>query len=310
MAYQNYSQTDPRWAKQRLGTVNGINLGMAGCYVTAFANVAEHFGKNVTPGQLDDIFTDRRMYVQGNLCTDDMLTRIYSDIKFTGVYHCENVPCDLSVFNEFNNYEHEAIVELDASAAPGVQTHFCRFFDYNVSSGVVRIVDSQDGRIISIASRYGDPKAVILKVVKYVGPSAFRPAPTVMPEITPAPPVENITPPSSAPPSIPPSVPVEAPQAPVVVPPPVSPPDTTTPVVTTPDGPRLPDRDSATGRTLATLIQAGFATLTVAIVTFLLSPDAATTVADVAPWLLPALPVAVSIATLINNLNRPEVRNY
>lgn len=218
MAYQNYAQTDPRWANQRLGTVDGITLGMAGCFVVSFANVAEHFGKDVTPADLDNIFTDRGMYIDGNLCTDDMLTKVYPEIQFTGVYNCDSIPCDLSVFNEFNNYEHEAIVELDASPAPGVQTHFCRFYDYNPQTGVVRIVDSQDGQIVSIADRYGNPAEFILKVVKYVGPSLFVPAPEVMPEIEqpapvlpqpPLPPVPPIVDPLSRPRVTPPEEPAK-----------------------------------------------------------------------------------------------------
>ncbi len=217
MAYQNYSQTDPRWTNQRLGTVNDWTLGLYGCFVTAMSNVAEHFGYDLTPAELDDIFTDRGLYVDGGLCVDDMLSKVKPDIKFAGVYHCEDAPCDLSVFNEFNNYEHEAIVELDASAAPGIQTHFNRFYDYDADTGVVRIVDSEDGEIVAINRRYGNPADVILKVVKYVGPSQFSaPAevmsPIVAPEPTPEapaiapepveqsalvlPPVDSIQPPS------------------------------------------------------------------------------------------------------------------
>lgn len=195
MAYSNYAQTDPRWAGQRLGTVDGWTLGQYGCYVVAQSNIAEHFGHDCTPADLDNIFTDRGLYVDGGLCWDGMLSQVYPDIRFDGVYHCEGIPCDLGVFNEFNNYEHEALIELDASPAPGEQTHFNRFYDYDPSTGVVRIIDSQDGQLVSINERYGDPATVVLKVVKFVGPSQspVQPAPVTPPsDPVPDPPVPTM----------------------------------------------------------------------------------------------------------------------
>ena len=175
----NYAQTDPRWAEQRLGTHDGWTLGRYGCYVTSFSNVATHFGKDINPSQLDNIFTDRGLYTDGGLCQDDMLSKVYPDIEFEGVYHCEYAPCDLSVLNECNDYVHEAILELDASPQPGIQSHFCRFYSYNPETGVVMIVDTMDGQVVSIADRYGNPSEVILKVVKYIAQPPYVPEPTV-----------------------------------------------------------------------------------------------------------------------------------
>lgn len=308
MAYNNYSQTDPRWQNQRLGTVNGITLGMAGCYVTADANVAEHFGKNVTPAELDNIFTDRGLYVDGNLCTDEMLEKVYPDIKFDGVYHCENIPCDLGVFNEFNNYEHEAIVELDASPAPGVQTHFCRFFDYQ--NGVVRIVDSQDGQIVSVADRYGNPAEVILKVVKYVGPARFVPTPEPMPEI-------QLPPAAPAPVAQPPVLPVvdslsKPPVAPAEVhyEQPVEP-------AQEPEAPEekpklLPHRDSAAGRAVATARQVlvGFGGVMTAATMLINDPIWHSLLMHYAPWLVGLATALTSLVTYVENLRRGEVDNW
>lgn len=181
----NYSQRDPSWAGQRLGTCDGVTIGSDGCYVTAFANIASHFGKDINPAQLDDDFTNNGRYVSGCLCRDNMLTEVYPDIQYIETFHFENGPADFSVL--VNTFEDEYVIELDANpSAPGVQTHFNRFYDY--FDGVLRIIDSWTGQLINVADVYGDPAVAVQKIVHYRGP-APTPAtpPPAIPVVDPAP---------------------------------------------------------------------------------------------------------------------------
>lgn len=180
-----YSQNDERWQHQRLGTCDGITIGDAGCFVTAFANMANDCTKQITPAQLDDIFTNQEMYVDGCLCTDDMLTRVYPDIVYQG-YEAYQDAADLSQLN--NDVKVKQIVEIDANLSqPGLQTHFMYFYDcYN---GVVRVIDSWTGQLINVAEVYGDPATVIYKIVTYRYEAAGAPTiPVVDPAPEPAPP--------------------------------------------------------------------------------------------------------------------------
>lgn len=174
----NYSQRDPQWAGQRLGTCDGVTIGSDGCYIAAYANIASHFGKDVTPASLDDICTNR-FYVNGCLCTDDLLQKVYPDIVYQGTFHFEDRPADFSVL--VNTFQDEYVIEIDANpAVPGVQTHFMRFYDY--FNGVLRVIDSWTGQLISVSDVYGDAATAVQKIVHYVGPA---PAPTTPPPAVP-----------------------------------------------------------------------------------------------------------------------------
>ncbi len=258
----NFSQRDARWSSQRLGTVNGITIGGYGCYVTAMADVATHFGKDTNPSELDNWFTDHDSYVDGDLAVDGMLSWRYPDIVFAGTYNCQNEPANLNVFNDFNTYEHEAIIEVDFNHNPndGIQTHFVRFNSYDPNTGRLMIDDPWYGDEVNFADRYGDPTVTIQKVVKYYGPSLpqavpAQTAPTPQPESTPTPEVvstpvsepvvavpevqegdEGVSNPPSADATSAPSVPPVLDQLPVSVEPS---PDDTVPVVL-PSAPSLP----------------------------------------------------------------------
>ena len=66
--YDPQSQRDPAWSGVRLGTVNGVTIGSAGCFITSAAMIATHFlGRRVTPLEIDSLMTARNLYVNGDL---------------------------------------------------------------------------------------------------------------------------------------------------------------------------------------------------------------------------------------------------
>lgn len=170
-----FSQRDPRWAAQRLGTVDGATIGTVGCYVTSQAESASNYGHNINPGQLDDIFTanesdpyNKGGYVGGDMCWDGMLAKVFSNFHYDGTYHCESVPCDLSKLAPYEAYGKEAIIELDFDHNPsdGVQTHFVRMYSFNNGDPIVD--DPWYGDRQPLSKRYGtDPAHTIQKVVFY-----------------------------------------------------------------------------------------------------------------------------------------------
>lgn len=176
-----YSQRDPQWASQRLGTVNGSTIGAYGCYVTSFAIIAEYYGKNVTPAQLDDFFTNGHVYYNAdgshndpaNYSSDNMLQTIYGDILFQGIHDYSNTPADLNLLKTLlSDPTISVILELDFDHDPndGIQTHFVVAVDCDGKKVTIADPWQIPGSIDDITKNYGNnPTQTILKFVVYKG---------------------------------------------------------------------------------------------------------------------------------------------
>jgi hypothetical protein len=167
-----YNQRDPKWAGQRLGTVNGVTIGTDGCYVTSLAMACCYFGYIVTPAELDDIFTDRKLYVSGNLVTDDLLTKITPPaVKLYGVFHYDSTKADLNKLKQLLSDPSLFVVlevDFDHNAGNGIQTHFLPAVRFEGDRLIV--ADPWYGVEAPFSDHYGtDPETTILKYVVYQG---------------------------------------------------------------------------------------------------------------------------------------------
>jgi hypothetical protein len=85
--YDPQSQRNPTWAGVRLGTVNGITIGAAGCFITSAAMIATHFlGRLVTPLEIDTLLTDRNLYVSGDLYPPVGLHLLFPQIELQWIH--------------------------------------------------------------------------------------------------------------------------------------------------------------------------------------------------------------------------------
>jgi hypothetical protein len=75
---------------------------------------------------------------------------------------------------------------------------------------------------------------------------------------------------------------------------------------------KLPSRDSATGRALATAAQflAAIVVALPALIGLLSDPQFNTLVTQYAPKLVPTLTFTIALATFVNNYARKDVKNY
>jgi len=182
-----YAQRDPRWAGQRLGTANGITLGQYGCYVTSMAMLACYYGHPITPAQLDDLYTARGIYVDGDMMPDDALHRAFPNLELVAVHDYSNGPADLGLLRSIaTDPALTAIIGLDFDHNPsdGVQTHFSPLAS---SDGVhVALADTWYGGVMAdMTVNYGpDPATTIQKVVVYRGPAPAAPAAPATPATT------------------------------------------------------------------------------------------------------------------------------
>lgn len=201
-----YSQRDPAWRNILLGfnTSSLYTIGTSGCYVTAIANVCKWAGHDFNPQQINDICKDRNWFVDGGLISrDDIPALLCSNLGYTGRTNWTG-PTDMNFFNDASSPDVAYIIEIDASKAPGIQTHFTMVWSKPDATDL-EIDDSWDG-VRRALSHYGSPSAVILSAMRFVR-VAPPPAPAPIPPL-----------PSPAPPPTPPPLPT-----PVIAPPVVAP---------------------------------------------------------------------------------------
>ncbi|HSX00035.1 MAG TPA: hypothetical protein VLH38_03295 [Patescibacteria group bacterium] len=176
-----YSQNDPQWAADLLGTsdywrmgvVNGDTSRAAGCYVTAAADVCKALGHDISPGDLNRLATAHGLInSDGDVTRWDWLTILFPDIVYVEMKDWGNAPADLDYFDIANEPNTEIILMIDDSPSSGLQTHFMRTVGL---SGSDVIVDDPWGAVRQGVSAYGrrwspsvSAKSIIYKAVKYL----------------------------------------------------------------------------------------------------------------------------------------------
>ena len=166
-----YNQQDPQWGSKQIGSVSGANIATVGCYLTDYAMTACYYGHQVRPDELNDIFNRQNIYVQGDLLTDDALTKVFPDITYQQTYDFAAVPANLGLLQQLAADEATTVIlELDFDHNPndGIQTHFVCLHDYDGKT--LTIFDPWWGTDSDFSLHYGtDPKTTILKFVVYHG---------------------------------------------------------------------------------------------------------------------------------------------
>lgn len=93
-----WSQRNPAWANQRLGTKNGTTIGSHGCLITSLAMMNAGFDprNQLTPNQVDDIFTNKGGYSNGNLVIWNKINQLLANCGTAGVTYCTTVPAPIA----------------------------------------------------------------------------------------------------------------------------------------------------------------------------------------------------------------------
>lgn len=162
-----YSQRDPAWANILLGfnTSSQWTIGTAGCYVTAIANVCKWAGNDLNPQQINDICKQTNWFANGGeIARDDIPALLCNNLSFVGRTNWSG-PTDINFFNDASDPNVTYIIEIDASPAPGIQTHFVMVWSKPDASDL-EIDDSWDG-VRKVLSRYGSPSAIIQSAMKF-----------------------------------------------------------------------------------------------------------------------------------------------
>jgi hypothetical protein len=196
-----YSQNDPQWKNDPLGTDGQWTVGQAGCLITSGADVLKAFGHDITPGDLNRLAQENGLITaDGDINRWDWLHVLFPEV-LTFVEHVEwgSAPAPLDYFDIRNDLDAEIILMIDDSPASGIQTHFMRTVGWNGAEDVI-VDDVWDG-IRKGVSAYGarwnpavHAKSIIYnatKYTRYVPPAVPTPveAPPATPEPTPTEPI-------------------------------------------------------------------------------------------------------------------------
>lgn len=203
-----YSQNDPRWKNVILGFNTGPTdtIGNYGCYVTAIADVCQWAGNDKTPQEINDICKQNGWFVNGGLISrDDIPAQLCGNLTYQGRTNWSDAT-SMNFFADASDPNVAYIILIDASHAPGLQSHFVMVWA-KLGDNDLEINDSWDG-IRKPLSSYGNPSVIIYSAMKFTKtappePTPPPPPPVVVPEpvVVPPPPPPSpvtITPPATA----------------------------------------------------------------------------------------------------------------
>ena len=159
-----YSQNDIRWKNELLGFSKTSTIGLYGCYVTAFAQLATYYGKNVNPLEMNELFKKCNCFVNGSyLNASNVLSKVYPDIRYVETWWLDNVILTDEHINGIKWWLDRGYpVILKVKTKLG---HYVLAIGWD--NGIV-IADPRDGKIKKL-SAYGNEKEVILRVTIYQG---------------------------------------------------------------------------------------------------------------------------------------------
>lgn len=203
----SYSQNDPQWKNVKIGFDTGPSdtIGNYGCYMTAIANVCKWAGNDLTPFQINDLCKQNGWLVQmDSIARDDIPALLCNNLTYVGRTNWTDA-VSMNFFDDASDPNVAYIIKIDASHAPGLQSHFVMVWA-KLGDNDLEIDDSWDG-VRKPLSSYGNPSVVIYSAMKFVKTAPVAPAPPVVaapvPEPAPVPP----------PPPQPPAAPIPFPSA-------------------------------------------------------------------------------------------------
>jgi hypothetical protein len=172
-----YSQRDPQWAGNQLGTVQGATIGAYGCILTSHAMKAGYYGHEVKPNALNDIYTQKNLYLSGDLLSDADLSAVFSDITLIETTSYADVPADLNHLKTLATDPTLTVtieVDFDHDPNDGIQTHFVELHDFDGTT--LTIYDPWYGTDDDFTLHYGTNIAqTIQKIAVYKGSPVAAP---------------------------------------------------------------------------------------------------------------------------------------
>lgn len=171
LAVEPYSQNDPRWRNNRLGT-SGTTIGWNGCLITCVAMVmsyymqlkdAEGTHSYTTPAILNNWLTQNNGYSDGNLFNWNSIPIL----KISTWVDCLLTPAPLSQIDACLGRGEPVIVHVDFYPSTNrIDDHYVLIIGKLGADDYV-MIDSWDGHVGSFKQRYISPERYIFRIVSY-----------------------------------------------------------------------------------------------------------------------------------------------
>jgi len=119
-----FSQRDPRWTRNQLGTSPTLTIGQAGCLITALASVLVDWGVNTDPGRLNRWLRDHGGYQDDCRLRFAALAGLGADL--VALIRCRSIPAPLAAIDAHLLADHAVIIEVNADPGHPHASHWVR----------------------------------------------------------------------------------------------------------------------------------------------------------------------------------------
>ncbi|MCC7119717.1 MAG: SH3 domain-containing protein [Anaerolineales bacterium] len=119
-----FSQQDPKWKDETLGNGTGSDtIGYVGCALTAVTMLLDGHGYNETPKSLNQKLKSVGGFVGASIAWG-AVNKIYPNVTLKAFIPCGNSDAPLAQIDAALAAGQPALVQVDRSPAPGIQTHW------------------------------------------------------------------------------------------------------------------------------------------------------------------------------------------
>lgn len=152
-----YSQRDPRWKDEQLGT-SSQTIGDSGCALVAACMFASQIDPSTKPDELNQWLTHNNGYAQSNLLRWHKVAEYVPGLKFNDYYVWDANGVDIEKLYQVLDKK-PAILKVDFYPGGAINHHFV--LALYAQDNDVRIIDPWDGQEKWLLEAYGEPGATI-----------------------------------------------------------------------------------------------------------------------------------------------------
>lgn len=123
-----YSQQDPQWKNDVVGFGNaGDTIGYIGCALTSVAMLLSGYGYTETPKTLNQKLKNAQGFAGAGIRWG-AVSQLYPDVTLKAFIPCTNSDAPLAQIDAAIAAGQPAVVQVDHSNAPGIQTHWVMLY--------------------------------------------------------------------------------------------------------------------------------------------------------------------------------------
>jgi hypothetical protein len=159
-----FSQRDPRWAAQKLGT-GEQTIGQAGCLLSCAAGLLASWDVGTDPGRLNAWLTNNYGYVDDNLFVFQSIEAFGVDLA--DLVFCDTAPAPMEKLHSYLRAGRGVIVKVDFKPGGTVQQHWVRLLEPGRIADPWQLPGQEERALDSYFVRGWDAARAIFAAVVY-----------------------------------------------------------------------------------------------------------------------------------------------